>query len=112
MDGPIRSEAWLERAFNHQRTVFTVSTGMVGVCLTAISLIRVVENLSALRSLSRFVLGADSLVFLAAALLSFITMRSHVRGRQSGLQRIADVTMLLGLLGAVVVCLVLVFTLA
>jgi hypothetical protein len=109
---PAHTEAWLERAFNHQRTVFSVSTGMVGVCLTAISLIRVVENLSAIRSLSRIVLGADSLVFLVAAFLSFVTMRSHVRGRPNRLHRFADATVLLGLLGAVVVCLLLVFTLA
>jgi hypothetical protein len=101
-----------DRAFTHQRTVFAVSTGMVGVCLTAISLILVVERLSALRTLSRVVLGVDALVFLGAAFLSFTTMRSHVRGVESRLYPFADLAMLLGLVLAVVVCLVLVFTIA
>jgi hypothetical protein len=114
MQSPHRSppdDSLLERAFMHQRTLFATATAMVGVCLTAIGLILVVEKLSRLRVLSRVVLGIDSLVYLVAALLSFIAMRSHVRGRWSRLHPIADVAMLSGLIGTVVVCLTLVFTL-
>jgi hypothetical protein len=115
MEPPLPSRGEEDRsrlAFTHQRTVFAVSTGMVGVCLTAISLILVVEKLSALRTLSRIVLGCDSLVFLTAALTSFIAMRSFVHGRTSRLHWVADATMLVGLVLAVVVCFALVFTIA
>jgi hypothetical protein len=101
----------LGRAFDHERTVFTVCASMVGVCLTAIGLIRVVENFGAIRTLSRIALAVNALVYLLAALFSFAAMRSHVRGRPSPLVPIADAAMLLGLIGTVLVCFALVFTL-
>jgi hypothetical protein len=106
-DGP----AHLGRAFNHERTIFTVCATMVGVCLTIIGLIRLVESLGPLRILSRVVLAVDALVFLVGALLSFTTMRSHVRGREGRLLPLADAATAIGLIGLVVVCFTLVFTL-
>jgi hypothetical protein len=107
------SDPSLERAFMHQRTLFGTAATMVGVCLTAIGLVLVVERLSSVRTVSRLVLGIDSLIFLAAALLSFWGMRSLVRGAErSRLGDAADVVMLLGLVGTVIVCLTLVLTLA
>lgn len=110
-DAMPQEDALSERAFLHHRTLFATSTTMVGVCLTAIGLVLVVERLSSVRTLSRLVLGLDSLVFLASALSSFAAMRSDVRGESSRLHGFADVTMLLGLIGAVVVCVTLVLTL-
>jgi hypothetical protein len=95
----------------HNNTVFAASTGMVGVCLTAIGLILVVEHLSSVRTMSRVVLGVTSFVFLVTALLSFFAMKAHVRGQRSPMEAAADVTMLLGLLGSVLACVTLVFTL-
>jgi hypothetical protein len=109
--GPSNEELGVDRAFMHQRTLFATSAAMVGVCLTAISLILVVEHLSSVRVLSRIVLGIDSLVFLATTLISFGAMRAHVRGRPSRLHPVAAATMLLGLIGAAAVCVMLVFTL-
>jgi hypothetical protein len=68
---------------------------MVGVCLSAVGLVLVVERLSSLRTLSRVVLGIDSLVFRAAALLSFHAMRSHVRGSWSRAHTMADVAIVI-----------------
>jgi hypothetical protein len=102
--------AHLGRAFNHERTVFAVCAAMVGVCLTTIGLIRLVEGFGTLRILSRVALALDALVFLTGALLSFITMRSHVRGVEGRLLPLADAAMMLGLVGIVVVCFTLVFT--
>src|SRR5262245_29780922 len=98
----LTDDAALDRAFMHQRTLFGTAATMVGVCLTAIGLVLVVERLSRVRVLSRLVLGIDSLVYLAAALLSFWAMRSHVRGERSRLGDAADVVMLVGLVGTVV----------
>jgi hypothetical protein len=100
-----------ERAFSHQRTLFATSAAMVGVCLTAIGLILVVERLSSVRTLSRVLLGVDSLVFLVATFLSFLAMRATVRDRTSRLHAAAEAAVLLGLIGVVLVCLILVFTL-
>jgi hypothetical protein len=81
------------------------------VCLTATGVILVVENLSRLRVWSRILLGLDSLVFLVAALLSLGTMRAHVRGTWSRLYPIADAAMLIGMIGAALICCLLLFTL-
>ena len=102
---------WLLRAHAHERTVFTVCATMVGVCLTAIGLIRMVEQFGTLRALSRVVLAVDALVFLVGALLSFASLRALVAGRWSRLLPLADAAMLLGLGGIVAVCFILVFTL-
>ena len=106
------TDASLDRAFMHQRTLFGTSATMVGVCLTAVSLILVVERLSSIRSFSRVAIGADSLVFLSAAIMSFCSMRAQVRGQPSRLGDAAEVVMLVGLVITAVVCLTLVLTLA
>lgn len=106
------TDASPDRAFMHQRTLFGTSATMVGVCLTAIGLVLVVERLSRVRTLSRLLLGIDSILFLGTAILSFWAMRAHVRGEGSRLGDAASVAMLLGLFVTVVVCLTLVLTLA
>jgi hypothetical protein len=103
-------EARLGRASAHTSTVLIVCAGMVGVCLTAASLIRIVEKNGALRTLSRSVLAIDALVFLSGALVSLIASRAHVQGRPSPLLPVAEGAVLLGLLGVVVVCITLAFT--
>jgi hypothetical protein len=105
------ADASLDRVFMHQRTLFGTSATMVGVCLTAISLLLVVERLSQVRTVSRIALGIDSLVFLAAAIYSFGAMRALAQGHLSPLAKRADALMLIGLVGTVVVCLTLVFSL-
>lgn len=108
---PPKDAQLLERAFTHQKTLFATSTTMVGVCLTAIGLVLVVERLSSVRTISRFVLGVDSVIFLASALISFSVMRAHVRGEWSRLHEVADIVMLLGLIGTFIVCMTLLLTL-
>jgi hypothetical protein len=98
------------RAFTHQITLFSVSSAMVGVCLTAISLIMVVENLSQFRTICDGLLVGDSLLFVASTLLSYLAMRvGHPRFSQS-FHRAADSTMLIGLIFMALVCILLVFT--
>ena len=97
----------------HQRTLFGTSATMVGVCLTATSLIIVVERLSStMRSFSRVAIAVDSLVFLTAAIMSFCSMRAQVRGARSRIGDVAEFVMLFGLVITALVCLTLVLTLA
>ena len=51
--------------------IFTVSSGMVGVCLTVIGLIRVVITLGTADTLADDFLAADALLFLVSCLLSY-----------------------------------------
>src|SRR5438094_2597859 len=50
--------------------IFTVSSAMVGVCLTVIGLIRVVITLGTADTLADDLLAADALLFLISSLLS------------------------------------------
>jgi hypothetical protein len=104
-------EVRLGRASVHTTTVFIVSASMVGVCLTAASLIRIVERGGTLRVLSRSVLAIDSLVFLAGALVSLVVSRTIVGGHRSPLLPVAEGAVFLGLVGVVVVCITLALTL-
>ena len=51
--------------------IFTVSSAMVGVCLTVIGLIRVVITLGRADTLADDFLAGDSLLFLVSCLLSY-----------------------------------------
>jgi hypothetical protein len=51
--------------------IFTVSSAMVGVCLTVIGLIRVVITLGSADTLADDLLAADALLFLISCLLSY-----------------------------------------
>jgi hypothetical protein len=101
-----------DRTFTHQRTVFSVSASMVGVCLTAIALILVYEKLSAPRLVSRVLLSVDALIFLLGAILAFLSLRAQVDRRRSPLGEVAEVAVLLGLVVMTLSCALLVLTMA
>src|SRR4029078_914333 len=68
--------------FYHLLTVFSVSAAMVGVCLTAIGLIKGVENLSKFTThCDDVLLVSDAAFFLAAGMCSFRALRLRFRGR-------------------------------
>jgi hypothetical protein len=100
-----------ERAFTHQITLFSVAAAMVGVCLTAISLIMVAKNLSEFSTICDGLLVLDALTFLASTLLSFLATETRYPGRGRALHRAAILTMLAGLALMALVCVFLVFTL-
>ncbi|MFO0953043.1 MAG: hypothetical protein U0835_18200 [Isosphaeraceae bacterium] len=93
-----------ELHFARLLTVFSVSSGMVGVCITAIGLILVVERLSTYKTLSDLLLVFDAMLFLGAALFSFIAMRLHHTGRGRRFILMADAAVLCGIVGMVIVC--------
>ena len=57
--------------------ISTVSSAMVGVCLTVIGLIRVVITLGTADTLADDFLAADALLFLISCLLSYWALRSR-----------------------------------
>jgi hypothetical protein len=84
---------------------------MVGVCLTAISLIVAVQNLSEFETVCDLLLVVDALTFIVAATASFVAMRFH--GRPSGDRWLflAELAMLVGLVMMGAVCALLAFVL-
>ena len=84
--------------------IFTVSSAMVGVCLTVIGLVRVVITLGTADTLADDFLAADALLFLVSCLLSYWALRSRGLRRMHRLERIADGIFITAMIGMVVVC--------
>lgn len=82
--------------------IFTVSSAMVGVCLTVIGLIRVVITLG----------SADALLFLISCLLSYWALRSRGLRRMHRLEKIADSIFIIAMIGMVAVCELITYTIS
>src|SRR5499427_5430141 len=92
--------------------IFTVSSAMVGVCLTVIGLIRVVITLGTADTLADDFLAADALLFLVSCLLSYCALRSRSVHRMHRLERIADAIFIIAMIGLVVVCALITYTIS
>jgi len=84
--------------------IFTVSSAIVGVCLTVIGLIRVVITLGNADTLADDLLAGDALLFLVSCLLSYWALRSRGLRRMHRLEKIADAIFIIAMIGMVVVC--------
>lgn len=92
--------------------IFTVSSAMVGVCLTVIGLIRVVITLGSADTLADDFLAADALLFLVSCLLSYWALRSRGLRRMHRLEKIADGIFIIAMIGMVVVCALITYTIS
>lgn len=90
-----------ERRNNVSAHILPVSATMVGACLTVISLVRVIQVNASLTSILDDIVAVDSALFLAAAILSYASLRSSAAGWS--LERYADLIFLLGLVLMVIV---------
>jgi uncharacterized membrane protein YqjE len=84
--------------------IFTVSSAMVGVCLTVIGLIRVVITLGKADTLTDDFLAGDALLFLISCLLSYWALRSRSIRRMHRIERVADAIFIVAMIGMVVIC--------
>ena len=84
--------------------IFTVSSAMVGVCLTVIGLIRVVITLGRADTLADDLLAGDALLFLISCLLSYWALRSRGLRRMHRLEKIADGIFIVAMIGMVIIC--------
>ena len=92
--------------------IFTVSSAMVGVCLTVIGLIRVVITLGKADTLADDFLATDALLFLISCLLSYWALRCRGFDRMHRVERIADVIFIVAMIGMVVICALITYTVA
>jgi hypothetical protein len=84
--------------------IFTVSSAMVGVCLTVIGLIRVVITLGRADTLADDFLAGDALLFLISCLLSYWALRSRSVHRMHRLEKVADAIFIIAMIGMVIIC--------
>jgi hypothetical protein len=84
--------------------IFTVSSAMVGVCLTVVGLIRVVITLGTADTLADDFLAGDALLFLISCLLSYWALRARSVRRMHRLEKVADATFIIAMIGMVIIC--------
>ncbi|MCC6714731.1 MAG: hypothetical protein IT496_05820 [Gammaproteobacteria bacterium] len=75
--------------------ILPTSSTMVGVCMAAVSLVKLGETRYALTRVDEL-MAFDGLLFLVSAILSYMAIRSNTR-IAVGLERTADVVFMLGL---------------
>ncbi len=95
-------------AFSHTLTTFAVATGMVGVCLTAIGVVQLVEHNAGLETLCDELLAGDALLFLIGAICSFVSARLRFTGPWKQFQLAGDLLLMAALTVMVFSCGVLV----
>jgi hypothetical protein len=92
--------------------IFTVSSAMVGVCLTVIGLVRVVITLGKADTLADDLLAVDALLFVTACFLSYAALRSRGARRMHRLERFADGVFILAMIVMVAICAFLTYAVA
>ncbi|MDP9292371.1 MAG: hypothetical protein M3O82_08420 [Verrucomicrobiota bacterium] len=91
--------------------IFTVSAGMVGVCLTVIGLIRVTITLRKADTFADDLLAADAVLFLISCLSAYWALRTRNTRRLHSLERFADSVFIFALLLMVATCVFITFAL-
>jgi hypothetical protein len=92
--------------------IFTVSAGMVGVCLTVIGLLRVVITLRKTDTVADDLLAFDAFLFLVACLSAYWALRTRGTQRMHRVERFADAIFILALVLMAAICGVVTYAIA
>lgn len=99
-------ESFLERQEeNISIHIFEVSAAMMGICLAAAGILNISESLKKIETIGNELITVNSILFLLSCFFSYMAIRTKSRKRRYGLERIADVFFLGGLLLVAGVCL-------
>lgn len=90
-----------ERIYTHLLTLLSVSAAMVGVCITAIGLVSVLEAINQVERLVDDMLAIATLIFSCVTLMSFLGIRTRIRQSWPGYMLVLDVIFCIGI-GAMV----------
>jgi hypothetical protein len=99
-DRPIRTQLEQDVCVH----VFTVSAGMVGVCLTVIGLVRIVIAFRKVDTLADDLLAADAFLFLISCLCAYWALRTRNARRMHRVERIADSVFIAAMILMVCIC--------
>jgi len=83
--------------------IFSVSAGLVGVCLTVIGLFRLFRQPGEVQSVADNLVAINAMLFLFACLFAYLALRSDRERRWQRLERVADALFLLGIFGMVLI---------
>lgn len=98
-------------AHEHDLTmhVFAVSAGMVGVCLTAIGLLRLITAQTKVQTLGDELLAVDAVLFVVCAFLAFWSFKTDAPRARRRLRLVVDALFLTGLAGMGAICAVIAY---
>lgn len=83
--------------------IFSVSAGLVGVCLTVIGLFRLFRKTGEVASVADNLIAIDAMVFLFACLSAYLALRATREKAWRRFERFADTLFLAGLAAMVVI---------
>ena len=92
--------------------IFTVSAGMVGVCLTVIGLIRIIISIRKVDTFADDLLAVNAVLFLVACLTAYTALRTRDSQRMARLEHAADAIFLIAMTVMVVACIFITFSIA
>jgi hypothetical protein len=90
------------RLFTHLITVLSVSSAMVGVCLTAIGLIGVMRSVGRVETVVDDLLAVGALLFMITTVLSFLGLRTGLTKNWRYFARTLDSLFCVGLVLVVI----------
>jgi cation transport ATPase len=106
MDHTPESEA---QEYDLTMHVFTVSAGMVGVCLTAIGLLRLITAQTKVQTLGDDLLAVDAILFVICVFLAFWSFKTKTTSTRRRLRLVVDILFLVGLAGMAAICAVIAY---
>lgn len=101
-----------DRAHHLTLTVFSISAAMIGVCLTAIGILRVVSSQTRIATFGDELLVADAALFAMCCGLAFWSFKTRTLQLRQFLRALVDALFLTSLLILVAVCAVIAYAIA
>ena len=93
-----------QREYDITIHVFSISAGLVGVCLTGIGLLRVVISNTKVGTVGDDLLAVDAMMFMLTCLISFWSFKTRLPRRRRMLRYIVDTLFMVALGLMVVIC--------
>ena len=91
--------------------VFAVSAAMVGVCLTAIGILRLIATQTKAQTIGDDLLALDAVIFVTCTTIAFCSFKTTHAVTRRRLRLVADALFLIGLATMAGICAIIVYTL-
>jgi hypothetical protein len=100
------AEESLHEQREHELTLhlFSISAAMVGVCLTAIGILRLIAAQTSVQTLGDEFLAADAVLFVSCFFFSFWSFKTRHARLRDRLRLLVDIVFLVALLVMAVIC--------
>jgi len=78
------------------RYILPCASTMVGVCLTSIGLVKIIETKAGIQHVDEW-LALNSMIFLGSAILAYLSLRSKSQSPDCRYEALADLLFIIGL---------------